>query len=97
MEVLSERRKEHQLSFLQVYMTIIERDMQSLRENVQKIFSNAEDFKLNLWHNFACNFRDPSFCDLILNGKIEKIWKKLTNIVNNMNILLEQIHDKSKS
>jgi hypothetical protein len=75
--------------FFDFYLILIDHNLNKLREDLLPTFSTFQvPFKFNLWHNFAINFRDPTFCENLrridkplLGTKISEIFKKLCNIL----------------
>jgi hypothetical protein len=73
------------IMFIQFYFTIA-------KENLENLFDNKNPDKileinssLNFWQNFALNFKDPSFIQILLmknNEKIEYSNKILSDIIN---------------
>jgi hypothetical protein len=88
-------RREYSMQFLHFYMILMERNIKNLRENCEKIFLGEFEFRQNIWHNFALNFRDPTFSQLVSHEK-SPTWYKLLRIVNYINLFLENIYEKSK-
>jgi hypothetical protein len=84
------------LNFIRIYLIVLQKDIIIVKENIEKVFFTTEmSFKYNLWHNFACNFRDPTFYKLLCKQRnIDKV-DKLKNILTNICLVVQTIRNKS--
>jgi hypothetical protein len=84
-------------TFLEFYLIVIDYNAKFLKNNIFGIFlSDNLKLPINLWHNFACNFRDPTFSDLIIHSNRKYIPNWLTHIFETIYTTLELIGEKSK-
>jgi hypothetical protein len=91
MDFRSNRKEQDQRLFIRFYFTVIQKSIFKLKNSLEKIITSEMEFKPTLWHNFACNFRDPGFCDLVIENNI---WTLFIRIVTCINSILETVHEQ---
>jgi hypothetical protein len=93
MDFLTNCRKENNRTFVEFYLAVLYKNIVTLKDNLEKVFSFEIDFNNNLWHNFACNFRDQSFSEIIVESN--DIWSAFIRVVETINTTLETIYQNS--